>query len=234
MVSRVESRAWVCLLACSGEYGRSSQSWRSASQSSAKVSTYAAQRSPCPAPKASSTAAICAPRLPPGRSRTMSSSGKRCWRIGSTGTSSTSFSSARPDLRNRSRITAGSSVLVGPESQRKPSCSTYPTAPPSRSLPSSRVTSWPSLARRAALARPPYPPPITTTRAMAATLGRGCWFPRAPGETAAGRPILRPTASSSARQPRPQCPVRPRSLRVVRRRPASPRRARSRWCRRRG
>ena len=49
---------------------------------------------------------------------------RRAGATGSTGTSSTSFSRARPDLRKRSRSTAGSSVCVGPESQRNPSCST--------------------------------------------------------------------------------------------------------------
>ena len=42
---------------------------------------------------------------------------------------------------------------------------------------SSRVTSWPILASRAALASPPYPPPITTTRAMALTLRGAAGFP---------------------------------------------------------
>ncbi len=43
----------VCLLACSAENGRSSQSRRSASQSSANASTYAAQLAPSPAPSES-------------------------------------------------------------------------------------------------------------------------------------------------------------------------------------
>ena len=94
-------------------------------------------------------------------------SSKRCSRITSSGTSSSSFSTGRPDLRNRSRITAGSSVAVGPASQVKPSSDTADSAPPTDSDRSSRVTSWPSLASRAAEARPPKPPPTTTTRAMA-------------------------------------------------------------------
>ena len=118
-----------------------------------------------------------APRPPPaGRpgcptaSRARLLSSKRCSRIGSTGTRSSSRSRGRPDLRNRSRMTAGNAVDVGPASQRKPSCSTKPTAPPSRSRRSTTVTSWPSFASRAAAAVPPNPPPTTTTRAMRRSL----------------------------------------------------------------
>ena len=68
----MESSALVCLLACSAEKGRSSQSRRSASQSSANPSTYAAHWAPRPSPRPS-TAAICAARLPPGRSSWVSS-----------------------------------------------------------------------------------------------------------------------------------------------------------------
>ena len=93
-------------------------------------------------------------------------SSKRCSRIGSTGTSSSSRSRGRPDLRNRSRTTAGRAVEVGPVSQRNPSCSRNPSAPPSLSDCSTRVTWWPSFASRAADAVPPIPPPTTTTRAM--------------------------------------------------------------------
>ncbi len=124
-VSRLPSRSRDRLLACSADHGRSSQSLRSASQASGNSAVYAAHARPRPSPRAASMASICTDRLPLGRSSRVPSS-NRCCRIGSTGTRSSSFSSGRPDLRKRSRTTAGSSMCVGPESQRNPSRSTKP------------------------------------------------------------------------------------------------------------
>ena len=134
-VSRVESRALVCLLACSAEKGRSSQSRRSASQSSANASTYAAQLRAQPLLRAQSIASIWAAAAATGQVELGAVLEDVCGRPARPGPARPPSPAARPDLRNRSRSTAGSSVCVGPESQRNPSCSTIadrPTEPWSR------------------------------------------------------------------------------------------------------
>ena len=169
-------------------------------------STWSTHRRPSPGPSPSKARSWAA-REWPGRPSTVPSS-NQCSRTRSSGSMSSSRSTGRPLLRNRSRMTAGSSVDVGPASHSKPSAETVDTAPPSVSSRSSTVTSWPSFASRAAVARPPNPPPTTTTRATSGhrtNVGRGLHRP----ERGAVRRVEEPQQSGvDRRQPPATAPPR--------------------------